>query len=318
MKGTALVALLALLALGPITARAETRTVKVALASKVILDNLPIFVGMHMGFFNEVGQKIEPSYFPGGGAVVRAVSTRSVDIGGTVAASATLIAAAQGEPLRIVSSGTAPLVGIVWVVPSDSPLQSIKDLKGKKAGFSTPGSVSHVALQAILKDEGLDKDVQLVRVGTPGDSWAAIKNRVVDTGWHINPAVYELLLKKEARILFDAGKYIRVYQQTVVLAMEEVIRKDPEMIRNFLKARARAVKFIWDEPEKTIAIWAEELKLPVDAVRLAYRDLPRTVYETGAPKPENLQGTLNEVMDIGALKQPVDLQKIVDTTLLPR
>ncbi len=318
MKRSLFVALVALLAADPATATAQTRTVKVAMASKVVLDNLPVFVGMHMGFFQEVGQTIDPSYFPGGGAVVRAVSTRSVDIGGTVAASATLIAAAQGEPLRIVSGATAPLVGIVWVVPADSPLQSIKDLKGKKAGFSTPGSVTHVALQAILKDEGLDRDVQLVRVGTPGDSWAALKNRVVDASWHINPAVYELLQKKEARILFDATRYIKVYQQTVVVAMEDVIRKDPEMVRNFLKARAKAVKFIWDQPEKTIAIWAEELKLPVEAVRLAYQDLPRTAFETGAPKPENLQATLKEVMDTGAVKQPVDVQKILDATFLPR
>ncbi len=318
MKRSLFVALVALLAADPATATAQTRTVKVAMASKVVLDNLPVFVGMHMGFFQEVGQTIDPSYFPGGGAVVRAVSTRSVDIGGTVAASATLIAAAQGEPLRIVSGATAPLVGIVWVVPADSPLQSIKDLKGKKAGFSTPGSVTHVALQAILKDEGLDRDVQLVRVGTPGDSWAALKNRVVDASWHINPAVYELLQKKEARILFDATRYIKVYQQTVVVAMEDVIRKDPEMVRTFLKARAKAVKFIWDQPEKTIAIWAEELKLPVEAVRLAYQDLPRTAFETGAPKPENLQATLKEVMDTGAVKQPVDVQKILDATFLPR
>ena len=169
MKRTALVALLALLALGPITtARAETRTVKVALASKVILDNLPIFVGMHMGFFNEVGQKIEPSYFPGGGAVVRAVSTRSVDIGGTVAASATLIAAAQGEPLRIVSSGTAPLVGIVWVVPSDSPLQSIKDLKGKTIAIPTRYSNQYLIIFKGMRDNGLlPSDVTLIEMPPP-------------------------------------------------------------------------------------------------------------------------------------------------------
>ncbi len=303
---------------GPISA--QVKTVKVAMTSKENLDNLPVFVGMQMGFFNEVGQKLDLSYFRGGGEVVRAVTTKSVDLGYTVAASATLIAAARGEPLKIVAGGTAPLVGVVWVVPADSPLKSIKDLKGKKAGFSSPGSVTHIALQTILKAEGLepDKDVQLVRVGTPGDSWAAIKNKVVDTGWHVNPAVYDLLRKKEARILFDASQYIKKYQQTVVVAMEDVIKKDPEMIRNFLKARGKAVKFIWDEPEKTIALWAEELKLPVETVRLAYKDLPRTTFETGAPKLENLQATLQADIDSGAIKQPPDLQKLIDPSFLPR
>ncbi len=318
MKRIALVLMLAGMTLSPLAVLAQVKTVKVAQSSKEILDNLPIFVGVRMGFFAEVGLKLEPSYFRGGGEVVRAVTTRSVDLGAATAASAVLIAFARGEPIRILAGAVAPLVGVVWVVPSDSPLKTIQDLKGKKVGFSSPGSVTHVSLQAILKLEGLDKDVQLVRVGSPGDSWAAVKNKVIDAGWHVNPSVYQLLAKKEARILFDGTKYIKTYQQSVVSVMEDVLKKDPEMIRGFLKARAKATKFIWDEPEKTMAIWAEELNLPLDAVRLAYRDLPRTTYETGAPKPENLQAVIREIMDIGAVKEPPDLKKLLDLSYLPR
>src|SRR5713226_7046101 len=108
-------------ALGASPSWSQPRTVKVAATSKVVLDNLPLFVGVHMGFFEEVGQKLEISYFRGGGEVVRAITTHSVDIGATPAASAVLIAAAKGEPLKIVSSSAAPLVGVVWVVPVDSP-----------------------------------------------------------------------------------------------------------------------------------------------------------------------------------------------------
>ncbi len=318
MKRITFVLILAGMTLLPVTVFGQVKTVKVAMSSQVLLDNLPIFVGMRAGFFEEAGLKLEPSYFRGGGEVVRAVTTRSVDLGATTAASAVLIASVRGEPIKIVAAAVSPLVGVVWVVPVDSPLKSIKDLKGKKAGFSSPGSVTHVSLQVILKEEGLDKDVQLVRVGSPGDSWAAVKNKVVDAGWHVSPSVYQLLVKKEARILFDATKYIKTYQQTVVSAMDDVIKKDPEMIRAFLKARAKATQFIWDQPEKTMAIWAEELKLPLETIRLAYRDLPRSAYETGAPKPENLQATAREVVDIGAVKEAPDLKKVLDLAYLPR
>ena len=39
---------------------AQLRTVKVACTSKVVLDNLPLFVGMRMKFFEEAGIKLEP------------------------------------------------------------------------------------------------------------------------------------------------------------------------------------------------------------------------------------------------------------------
>ena len=52
---------------------AQLRAVKVACTSKPVLDNLAIFVGMHIKFFEEAGMKVEPSYFRGGGEVIRAM-----------------------------------------------------------------------------------------------------------------------------------------------------------------------------------------------------------------------------------------------------
>ena len=302
----------------PLAGDAQVKTVKVAATSKDVLDNLPLFVGVRMGFFEEAGLKLEISYFRGGGEVVRAITTKSVDIGATPSAAAILIAASKGESLKIISSSAAPIVGVVWIVSADSPLKTIKDLKGKKAGFSSPGSLTHTVLQTVLRKEGLDKDVQLVRVGSPGDSWAAVKNKVVDVGWHVSPGVYNLIAKKEARILFDASDYIKDYQQTVVAVMEDVAKRDPEMIRNFLKARAKAVKFIGENTERTATIWAEELQLPVEVVRLAFKDIKPTYWETGAPKESNMKGALQEVMETGAIKEPIDFKKLIDTSFLPK
>jgi len=296
---------------------AQMKTVKTALTSKEVLDNLPFFVGLKMGFFKEAGIDLQPSYFRGGGEVVRALTTGSVDISGTNSPAALMIAASKGEPIKIVSGGEAPLVGVLWVVKADSPIKSVKDLRGKKVGYSSPGSVTHTTIAAILKTEGLEKETQIIRVGTPGDSWAAVLNGVVDVGWHVSPPIYTLVAKKEARIIINAADYIKDYQQGVVAAMENVIKKDPDMIRNFLKGRAKAVKFIYENSEKTIAIWAEELNLPVDAVRLAYQDLPRDFFEVGAPKTENLMGAMREAIGAGAMKEPLELKKILDLRFLP-
>jgi len=301
----------------PALACAQLKTVKAALTSKEVLDNLPYFVADKMGFFKEVGIDYQPSYFRGGGEVVRAVTTRATDITGTNSPAALMIAASRGEPIRIVSGSGAPLLGIYWIVKADSPIKSVKDLRGKKIGFSSPGSVTHTTLQAILKAEGLEKETEMVRVGTPGDSWAAIKNGVVDAGWHVSPAVYALIQKKEARIAINGADYIKHYQQSVVAVMEDVIKRDPDMIRNFLKARARAVKFLGGNREKTISIWAEELKLPEEVIWLAYRDIPGSFFETGAPKTENLMGSMQEAIGSGAMKEPLDLKKILDLRFLP-
>jgi NitT/TauT family transport system substrate-binding protein len=314
---TAMVLGLAALLTFPALASAQLRTVKVACTSKPVMDNLYVFVGMHMKFFEEVGINLEPSYFRGGGEVIRAITTRSVDLGATPGTAPAMIAIAKGEPMKIVATNVAPLVGVVWLVEADSPLKSIKDLKGKKVGFSSPGSVTHQTIQKILKVEGLEKDVQIVRVGAPGDSWAAIKNKVVDASWHVLPAYHMLILKKEARVLFRGEDYVKKYSQTAVVATEDMIQKDPDLIRNFLKARLKAIRFIKENPERTIQIWAEELQLPVEAVRLAYKDMNLEWWETGPPKLENLRAAMEEALEVGAIKTPLDLAKIQDLRFLP-
>lgn len=308
---------LSVLCVPPLAAGAQLKTVKIAATSKDVLDNLPLFVGERIGAFEEAGMKLDISYFRGGGEVIRAITTRSVDIGATAAASAVFIAISKGEALKFVSGSGAPMAGVIWVVLADSPIKTVKDLKGKKIGFSSPGSLTHTVIQSVLRKEGMEKDVELVRTGSPGDSWNAVKNKVVDTGWYVSPSVYGLIMKKEARIVIDAAKYINAYQQTIVTVMEDTIKKDPDTIRNFLRARAKAVKFVYDNPEKTISIWADELKIPVEAARLAYNDLPKGYFETGAPKMENLKASMQEVLDSGALKTPLDLDKLLDLRFLP-
>ena len=301
----------------PSPVSAQLKTVKIALTSKEILDNLPYFVGMRMGFFKEVGIDLEPSYFRGGGEVLRAVTSRATDIGGSVAPSAVFIAVSKGERVKILSANVAPLVGVVWLVKSDSPIKSIKDLKGKKVGYTSPGAVSETTIQYILKAENLSKDVELVRAGTPGDNWMMVKNGVIDAGYHVAPGLYDLIAKKEARILIRGTDYVKNYMQTCVAVMEDVVEKNPDMVRSLLKARAKAVKFIWDNPEKTVSIWADELKLPIEATRLAHKDLPRTTYPVGAPRMEDLQGSMQEAIGTGAMKEPLDLKKVLDLRFLP-
>jgi NitT/TauT family transport system substrate-binding protein len=280
------------------------------------MDNLPYFVGIKMGFFKEVGINLEPSYFRGGGDVVRGVTTAATDLAGSAAPSAVFIAASKGEPLKVISGNVGQLV-IVWVVKAKAPYKSIKDLKGKKIGFSSPGSVTHTTIQAILKAEGMEKDVEIVRAGTPGENWTAVNNGVIDAGWHVSPGVYNLISKGEARIIITASNYIKDYTQSSVAAMEPVIEKNQEMIRNLLRARAKAVKFISDSPDKTMAVWSEELKLPIEIIRLAYKDLPKGVYEVGAPKTESLMGSMREAIGAGGMKEPLDLKKVTDFRFIP-
>lgn len=78
------------------------------------------------------------------------------------------------------------------------------------------------------------------------------------------------------------------------------------------------MRFIWRTRNGRSPSGAAKLKLPVEATRLAYKDLNPDLYETGAPNMENLKATMREILDNGAIKEPMDPAKVLDLRFLPR
>lgn len=315
IRVTALMGIAAAFAAAPYQG-ANAAEVKVASTSKVIFDNLALFVARDGGFFKKHGLNVEISHFRGGGEVVRAVSGGSMQIG-MVATTAAIIAAGRGEPVRIISGWTAPSYGIAWIVPTDSPIKSIQDLAGKKAGVSRPGSVTHTGLVAALQATDLKDKVGIVPVGGPGDSWGALKNGRVQASWHTAPYMYSLINKGEARILFDISTYLKEYQQGSLIATADWLDGNGETVSKFLKASAEAMEMIAAKPEEAAKIGAAATKMSQKMVLQTIQNMPKGFFGIGAPEASNFKGSMDEALGTGALKQPLDYDKMVVKKYLP-
>lgn len=290
--------------------------VKVASTAKEIFDNLPFFVAADQGLYKKHGLDVQVTHFGGGGEVVRAVSGGAMDIG-MVATTAAIIAAGRGQPLKLISAWSAPAYGIVWVVPAASPIKSINDMAGKKAGISRPGSVTHTGLLAALEATKLKDKVQVVPVGGPGDSWAAVKVGRIDVAWHTAPDVYSLVDGGEARILFQISDYLTNYQQGALVAMENYLAKNGDTVRKFLQASAEAVAFIERNPAAAARIGAKATGIPEKSVMATIKAAPPGFFRIGRPTDANLAGSLEEAVGTGALKKKPPVAQIVDTRFLP-
>lgn len=290
--------------------------VKVASTSKVIFDNLALFVARDGGFFKKHELDVEISHFRGGGEVVRAVSGGTMQIG-MVATTAAIIAAGRGEPVRVISGWTAPSYAIAWIVPTASPIKSIKDLAGKSVGISRPGSVTHTGLIAALTATNIKDKVRIVPVGGPGDSWGALKNGRVQATWHTAPYMYGVINKGDARILFDISEYLTNYQQGSLIAKAEWLSGNGETARKFLKACSEAMEMISEKPHEAAKIGAAATKMSEQMVLQTIQGMPKDFFRIGAPKNSNFDGSMAEAMGTGALKAPLSYDKIVDTKYLP-
>ena len=311
--GRALVGLTLLF--GSAAVNAQTK-VTVASTSKQIIDNLPFFVAQETGIMKKHGLVLETTHFSGGGEVVRAVSTSVADIG-MVSTSAAIVAIARGEPLKLISAWTAPAYGIVWIVPSDSKVKTIADLAGQKVGISRPASVSHTGLLAALKANGLTDKVQVVPVGGPGDSWAALTSNRVQASWHTAPDVYGLIESGKARLLFKINEYLTKYQQGALIATKTTIAKKGPIVKKFLEAMQEADRYIEEHPDEAAAISAKITEVDGKFTKQVLSEAPSGFFKVGAPTRDNIAGSMVEAVATGSLKKEPSYDDIVDVSLLP-
>src|SRR5438270_12519138 len=116
----------------------------------------PYAVAMEKGFFKKHGVDVTGILTSqGGGTSVR--NTLAGDLPyGEVARPAAIEAINNGVPLKIIGSGVESVADILWMAKKGSPLHGVKDLVGKKVGFTAPGSVTNMLILMAFKAQGID------------------------------------------------------------------------------------------------------------------------------------------------------------------
>ncbi|WP_296254254.1 MULTISPECIES: ABC transporter substrate-binding protein [unclassified Pseudomonas] len=100
-------------------------------------------------FLAKRGIEAEFVHFPDVNAPIRALASGSIDLAFGAPLAGVFSSAAEGVPIRIFAA-TQP-ADVQFVVPADSPINSIEALKGKKIGMSPAGSSVAVIASAVLE-----------------------------------------------------------------------------------------------------------------------------------------------------------------------
>src|SRR5205085_4600931 len=126
----------------------------------------PYAIAINKGLFRERGIDITGVLTSsGGGTSVR--NTLAGDLPfGEVALTAAIEAFQAGQPIKIACAGVESMADLVWVAKPDAPMSSIRDIMGRRIGYTSPGSVSHILILLAMKAQGIDANqVTLVPVG---------------------------------------------------------------------------------------------------------------------------------------------------------
>ena len=225
---------------------------------------------------------------------------------GSAAGGAALMARAAGTPVKAIYVFSRP-EWTALVVPADSPLKSVADLKGRKVAV-TPGTDPHIFLLRALEDAGLsDKDITIVSL-QHADGRMAMEKGEVDAWAGLDPMMAQSELTAHARLLFR-DPYLNTYG--LLCVREDFMAAQPELIQRVLKVYDQARVWALQHPDELRAALVHAAKID-DAV--AARQLERTDLRNsaiGQAQQRTIQAAGEALQRTGVIPASVDIAKTV-------
>src|SRR5438309_1234851 len=148
----------------------------------VSANGMPFGVALAKGYFKDEGLNITGLIASaGGGTTLRNMLAGGGVPYGEVNPGVVVSAILQGADLKIVSDNVLTVAEFVWAVKPNSPIKTMKDLKGRKMGYTNPRSTSQALDAMLVAGAGYKPDdAELVKTGGFGEGIAALDSGLVD------------------------------------------------------------------------------------------------------------------------------------------
>ncbi|MEV1293729.1 ABC transporter substrate-binding protein [Pseudonocardia sp. NPDC049635] len=255
---------------------------------------------------------VEWAQFPAAAPLLEALRSEAIDVG--IAGDApTLTALSSTDRIKIVKATRAPAKGgLALLVPGDSPVQTVAELRGATVSPTTQGSISHYLLLRALEEAGVPSEEVEISFLQPVDAAAALNSGAIDAWATWDP--YTAIAEREsgARILRDAeglGTGL-TFLDANTAALDDPGKR--AAMTDFTERYTRALQWAWENPEENARIFSELTGRPAEIAGLVAE---RALRET-PPLDDALVAEVQEVadryVDYGVLRNPVDVASAVD------
>jgi len=297
----------------PVARAEQVRTV----VPRATLNYLSIPVAEVKGFFRDQGLENQTIVIPGSTAIAALVSG-NVDYSG--AGGSGMRAALRGAPIKAVMFQTEK---VTWYLLAAPDIQKISDLKGKRIAVGTIGDTQDTLITMLVEREGLSGRT-ITRIAMPSRNTTStilsLKSGAFSAA--VVNADESLLGEKEGlRTLAFVGDLFPYPFQGFV-ATDKAIAERPNDIKRWLRAMARALMLIRDNPEEAADIALKKIPmgnvsrpLVVEGIRRFAKALPEGV--PGLPSAQGIKNVMEFDVKLPLkIKEDVSPDKVMNLKLM--
>ena len=249
------------------------------------------------------------SDFTSGPPMLEAMASGSVDIGG-VGDAPPVFAASGGEQVEIVGARETNGDQDAVVVPKNSPITSIQQLKGKKIAYGS-GSSGNYNLLTVLTKAGLTtKDVSLVNL-QPAEALAAFTSGDV-AAWDIwPPYVQQVVAQDGARVLATGSTYGSPYSFEVASKAAVSNPDKAAAIKVYLATLDKAYTWTATHPSAWATAWGKAAGLPGSVMDVAAKTDATTPVAITSATVSSEQNLVNQFYAAGLIPTKVNISSYI-------
>jgi NitT/TauT family transport system substrate-binding protein len=301
----------------PRIGRAAPQKLVVGKSIATLLAYTPIDVGLANNFYQKRGLELEVVSFNGAARMHQAIVSGAIDI--ALGSGASMSDVGKGEPSLCIAQTLGPPADIAIIVPYDSPITKIDDMRGKVTGVASTGSVTEWMVFELARQKGWPLgEMKTVGIGGTEAAVAAIRTKQVDAvvadvalGFFLEP-------QKAGRVLIPCSDYVKDFVMHANFAGTKSMDEHPEAVTAFCAGWFEAVEFMQRDKEQTVKIAGPITKLDPSILGETYDIVIPKMSRDGHFDPKGLETLARSYVETKTLPTKPDMSKFYTEKFLPK
>jgi sulfonate transport system substrate-binding protein len=255
-----------------------------------------------------LGYKVSWTEFPSGPPLLEALNVGAIDFG-VAGETPPIFAQAAGAPLVYLAYDPPAPQGEAILIPKDSALTSVADLKGKKVALNKGSNVHYLLVKALEKAGLKYTDIQPVFLA-PSDALAAFSRGSVDAWVIWDPYEAAAEASTGARILADGTGLVANHQ--FYFSSKSFLASDARAVDVVLEALNEADQWTKDNIPAVAEQLSPSVGLPASVIAVSLRRESYGILPINDGVIASQQRIADTFVGLGLLPKPVtvsDLQR---------
>jgi NitT/TauT family transport system substrate-binding protein len=273
-------------------------------------------VGVQSGIFKQEGVDLAISSFKGDAQMQTGLTAGAVDV--ALGSGPGLGFRAKGVPAIGVAAMYGAPSNLAVVVLAKSPIKTVADLKGKRIGVTTGGSLTDWLSRELARQQGWGRDgMQVMPLGSMQARLAAMERGDLDAMVIESASGFELEELKRGRILVDFGEIEKNFYTHVIYATDNMVEKRTDVLRRFLRGWFKTIAFIHTNKDATVKITAKAIDVRESVVTRIYDAQVNGFSRDGAWDPAAIEVIRKSLKELGILDSLPDARTIYNDQFVP-